>query len=70
MPSITQLSAEDLDSGSLGNVTYTIISGNDDGVFEIDLTSGEVFVSEEVDRELVDTYTITVQAQDGGLLCA
>lgn len=62
-----QLEATDSDSGDLGNVAYMISSGNDDGVFAIGLTSGEINVTMNVDREMRDTFTFTVVAQDGGL---
>ena len=64
---LLQLEATDEDSGELGNVTYTILSGDDDGVFDIGFTSGELYVTEDVDREVRDSFTLTVMAQDGGL---
>ena len=46
-------------------MTYSIVSGDVD-VFYIDRENGTVWVVREVDREITDRLTITIQAQDGG----
>ena len=62
---VVTVQADDADSGLLGQVRYSI--GNDDAnVFSINETSGAVSISGSTDRETVDSYTITVQARDGG----
>ncbi len=57
------VSATDPDSGD--TLTYSIISGNEDGKFTIDGTTGEITVEGALDRETADTYTLTVEVDDG-----
>ncbi|CAJ1065064.1 protocadherin Fat 4 isoform X1 [Xyrichtys novacula] len=56
--------AEDADSGSNGEVLYYL--NNTLGLFSIDNRSGKIYLEEELDREQVDTLTITVTAADNG----
>ena len=64
-PVVTVL-ANDQDSGVLGDVTYSITSGNSNNNFAIGLTSGMITVSGDIDREVVGEYRLTVRARDGG----
>lgn len=52
-------------SGSLRN--WAIMAGNDDGVFAIDASSGELTVvdNSNLDFESVENYTLTIQVEDG-----
>uniref|UniRef100_A0A663N5R5 Cadherin related 23 n=1 Tax=Athene cunicularia TaxID=194338 RepID=A0A663N5R5_ATHCN len=62
--------ARDPDAGSNGQVTFSLASGNIGRVFEIRTTNntyGEVFVARPLDRELLDHYTLRIQASDGGV---
>ncbi|KAM6106069.1 LOW QUALITY PROTEIN: cadherin-23 [Pterocles gutturalis] len=62
--------ARDPDAGSNGQVTFSLTSGNIGQAFEICTTNntyGEVFVAQPLDRELLDHYTLRVQASDGGM---
>ncbi|NWU62549.1 CAD23 protein, partial [Pterocles burchelli] len=62
--------ARDPDAGSNGQVTFSLTSGNIGQAFEICTTNntyGEVFVARPLDRELLDHYTLRVQASDGGV---
>ncbi|XP_019363367.1 PREDICTED: cadherin-23 isoform X2 [Gavialis gangeticus] len=62
--------ARDPDAGSNGQVTFSLISGNIGHVFEIHTTNntyGEVFVAKPLDRELLDRYTLRIQASDNGV---
>ena len=47
-------------------MTYEIISGNVGGAFAIGNETGQVWVVGEVDKEVVDQYTLTILAEDGG----
>ena len=47
-----------------GRVTYSIASGDVDGVFMID--SGRLLVVGDVDRENITGYSFTIAAEDGG----
>ena len=55
--------ATDSDSGRDGEVTYSI-SGNDSHHFFIDPHSGEVYLTELLDRESQDELTLTVRTHD------
>ncbi|XP_009952663.1 PREDICTED: cadherin-23, partial [Leptosomus discolor] len=62
--------ARDPDAGSNGQVTFSLTSGNIGWAFEIHTTNttyGEVFVAQPLDRELLDHYTLRIQASDGGV---
>ncbi|XP_071105206.1 cadherin-23-like [Haliotis cracherodii] len=59
------VNATDVDTGSGGNVTYTL--QGDQTYFRIDTFSGQVHTrGRGLDREITDTYYLTVQATDGG----
>lgn len=57
--------AEDEDTGSNGEVLY-YLNNTSGGVFSIDTRSGNIYLEEELDREQVDTLTVTVTATDRG----
>ncbi|KAL3875780.1 hypothetical protein ACJMK2_033697 [Sinanodonta woodiana] len=59
-----RMQAHDADLGDFGKLTYSVRGSNDR--FSINATTGEVFVSGELDREKVDKYYLTVEAKDGG----
>nr|XP_032643953.1 cadherin-23 [Chelonoidis abingdonii] len=62
--------ARDPDAGSNGQVAFSLTSGNIGTVFEIRTTNntyGEVFVGRPLDRELLDHYTLKIQASDSGI---
>ncbi len=61
---IGTVTAEDRDGGENGRVTYTLLSGNMYGSFDINKTSGSVFIAREIDRELAAQYTLQVKAVD------
>jgi hypothetical protein len=55
-------SATDMDSGTSGNITYSLNSEN----FAIDTYSGEVRIVRELDRETVDRIYLLIEAIDMG----
>ncbi|KAI8512133.1 hypothetical protein Bbelb_087720 [Branchiostoma belcheri] len=57
--------ATDQDSGSDGNIKYSITSG-DLGKFNIDETTGIVYVADTLDKETLDTYSLAIRATDQG----
>ena len=63
---VGQVSASDLDVGSFGEVRYEITNGNPDQFF-IDAITGNIGVLTSLDREMQDTYSLTVVAVDGGV---
>uniref|UniRef100_A0A0P4WGF4 Cadherin domain-containing protein n=1 Tax=Scylla olivacea TaxID=85551 RepID=A0A0P4WGF4_SCYOL len=56
--------AVDRDGGENGRVTYTILSGNTYGTFDINKTTGQVFTARQVDYELTTEYMLQVKAVD------
>lgn len=60
--SVATIKAEDPDT--LGNLEYTLISG-DDGHFALDSASGVLQLIDSVDRESKDIYKLTIRASDG-----
>ncbi|XP_067407966.1 protocadherin-23 [Emydura macquarii macquarii] len=64
---ITVISADDCDAGANAEVTYTIISGNDKGHFQLDGKTGSVDLVRALDYEETIKFTLTIQASDGGV---
>uniref|UniRef100_A0A672LIT4 Protocadherin-related 15b n=1 Tax=Sinocyclocheilus grahami TaxID=75366 RepID=A0A672LIT4_SINGR len=46
-------------------ITYTILRGDPNSIFEVSQTSGLLLLAKSLDRELTDHYTLTVTASDG-----
>ena len=63
-PVIT-VEASDNDIGSFGEISYSITAGNPNKFF-IDPQLGRISVLTSLDREEKDSYTLTVEAIDGG----
>uniref|UniRef100_A0AAV2J7I2 Uncharacterized protein n=1 Tax=Knipowitschia caucasica TaxID=637954 RepID=A0AAV2J7I2_KNICA len=63
---VVQLVAEDVDSQTNGAVLYSIVSGDRENQFFIDLLSGVIKVNKQLDRETVPSYTLAVRALDSG----
>ncbi|KIH55818.1 cadherin domain protein, partial [Ancylostoma duodenale] len=47
-----------------GHIMYTIESGNDEGLFSIDMDTGVIRVNGDLDAEETSTYNVTVMARD------
>ncbi|XP_004622629.2 protocadherin beta-7-like [Sorex araneus] len=60
--------ARDLDTGSYGEVVYAIFYATERilKTFQINPTSGSLYLKDELDYETMQTYTLTIQAKDGG----
>ena len=54
-------------TGDTTSLTWSIVSGNDDGVFAIDASTGAITVADttNLDREATASYDLVVQATDG-----
>ncbi|ELW54094.1 Protocadherin beta-14 [Tupaia chinensis] len=65
---IITISAKDLDAGYFGKISYTFFHASEDirKTFEIGPVSGEVHLRSHLDFEVVQSYTINIQATDGG----
>ncbi|ESO94055.1 hypothetical protein LOTGIDRAFT_104487 [Lottia gigantea] len=63
---VTILTAEDLDSGKNGELTYSLTLGADDK-FEIDANTGVIRIAGRLDYEEKQLYNISALAEDGGI---
>ncbi|KAK7929499.1 hypothetical protein WMY93_005894 [Mugilogobius chulae] len=63
---ILRVLAASRDTEANQEITYSIISGNEHGMFSVDSHTGDIFVIEPLDYELSHEYYITVEATDGG----
>ncbi|XP_021205801.2 protein dachsous isoform X1 [Bombyx mori] len=67
---IVAVSATDTDSGRFGTITYRIISGNENDIFRIDRSSGEILVTKPALIDKDKKFRLEVSATDGGGLAA
>ncbi|NXM72575.1 PCD23 protein, partial [Serilophus lunatus] len=58
--------AKDPDEGRNGQVTYHILSGNENKVFVLDKITGLLTTAQLLDREIQERYSLTVVALDDG----
>ncbi|XP_027722594.1 protocadherin-23 [Vombatus ursinus] len=63
---IVVVSAKDHDTGDNSKVTYTIISGNERGHFQVDGETGVITLIKPLDYEDTLMFTLTVQASNRG----
>nr|XP_044636582.1 LOW QUALITY PROTEIN: protocadherin beta-14-like [Equus asinus] len=65
---IITISAKDLDAGNYGKISYTFLHASEDirKTFEINPASGDVHLRSSLDFEVTQSYTINIQATDGG----
>ncbi|XP_014384501.1 PREDICTED: protocadherin beta-14-like [Myotis brandtii] len=65
---IITISAKDLDAGHYGKISYIFFHASEDirKTFEINSTSGEVRLISSLDFEVIQSYTVNIQATDGG----
>lgn len=64
---VIRLNAVDLDSGDNGKITYTLLNGDRHHQFRIDGTTGLISVAGQLDRELIGSYMLEIEARDNGL---
>ncbi|XP_068390611.1 protocadherin beta-2 [Eschrichtius robustus] len=62
------VSARDLDIGTYGEISYVLSQASEDirKTFGINAKSGEFLLTQELDFESIQTYTLNIQATDGG----
>ncbi|XP_053423084.1 protocadherin beta-7 [Nycticebus coucang] len=65
---VVAVSARDLDTGSNGEIVYAFFYATERilKTFQINSTSGNLHLKAELNYEAIQTYTLTVQAKDGG----
>lgn len=67
MTEVLTVKATDLDSGQNAKITYHL--DGIDTAFDIETTSGLVYVKSQLDRELKSEYRLIVTATDHGIVC-
>ncbi|XP_030882045.1 protocadherin beta-7-like [Leptonychotes weddellii] len=65
---VVAVSARDLDTGSNGEIVYAFFYATERilKTFQINSTSGSLHLKAELNYEAIQTYTLTIQAKDGG----
>ncbi|KAE9554056.1 hypothetical protein FO519_002752 [Halicephalobus sp. NKZ332] len=64
---LIQVEAVDEDYGVFGDVKYSVLnSTGEDGVFEVQESTGAFLLKKELDREKTGSYEIFIKAMDGG----
>ena len=63
---LVNVSAYDIDIGVNSEISYSIMAGRDSSHFSINSTTGEIFLSDNFDREIQDFFSITIMATDAG----
>ena len=59
---VAQFNATDADLNQNAEIGYRIVSGNGDGVFDINNHTGELFTVKELDHEKVTQYQVSFKA--------
>ncbi|CAG9820098.1 unnamed protein product [Phaedon cochleariae] len=67
---VVVVAATDADSGKFGAVTFKIVAGNEGGLFRIDKSTGEIFISRPnlLSARGQPYYRLNISAVDGGNL--
>ncbi|KRT83191.1 Cadherin [Oryctes borbonicus] len=60
---VIEVRANDMDSASV--IRYSITSGNEEGAFKIEESTGRIRVNATLDYETTTTYNLTITAHDG-----
>ncbi|XP_020940567.1 protocadherin beta-7-like [Sus scrofa] len=65
---VVTVSARDLDAGSNGEIVYAFLYATERilETFQINPASGSLYLKAELNYEAVQTYTLIIQAKDGG----
>ncbi|MCI4394856.1 hypothetical protein PGIGA_G00173570 [Pangasianodon gigas] len=63
---VMQVLAVDADSGMNGQIDYSIVDGNQNNAFMIDSVRGILATSAVLDREIISSYKLIVEAKDRG----
>ncbi|KFQ70396.1 Protocadherin-23, partial [Phaethon lepturus] len=63
---VHRIIAKDPDEGRNGQVTYHILSGNENKAFVLDKITGLLTTAQVLDREIQEHYSLTVMALDDG----
>ena len=63
---VAHVQCNDSDAGLNGEVTYSIVAGNQEGKFQINATSGQVALAATLDYDNINTqfYNLTIECQE------
>ncbi|XP_066216273.1 protocadherin-23 [Saccopteryx leptura] len=64
---VHHITAQDVDEGRNGRVTYKILSGNENMAFTLDESSGLLMTTCSLDYEMKTQHVLTLLALDGGI---
>ncbi|XP_021338999.1 protocadherin-11 X-linked-like [Mizuhopecten yessoensis] len=64
---VTTIVAEDADIGENAEISFIIISGDDDGLFKLDRNSGEILLKREIKLFEIKMYTLDISLEDNGM---
>lgn len=54
------MNATDADAGANSDITYSIISGNTDNVFELNSSTGLLKIVKQLDYETIPEYEVSI----------
>jgi len=65
---VTNVEFRAIDDDDNNNVTYRVVGGTGQGIFDVEPTEGHIFLASghSLDREVIGFYNLTVQASDDG----
>ncbi|XP_043845763.1 protocadherin beta-16-like [Dromiciops gliroides] len=65
---VVTVSARDLDTGSNGEISYTLIQSSEEisQTFKVNPFSGEIRLKKQMDFEIIQSYELDIEATDGG----
>lgn len=61
---VIRVTASDIDEDLNGDIIYYIKEGNEGDAFKVDMTTGQVTLERQLDRETKDKYNLQIVAQD------
>lgn len=61
---VIRVTASDIDEDLNGDIIYYIKEGNEGEAFKVDVTTGQVTLEKQLDRETRDRYNLQIVAQD------
>ncbi|XP_073231929.1 cadherin EGF LAG seven-pass G-type receptor 1-like [Porites lutea] len=64
---VGSVKANDSDSGENAQIVYSLVSTPTSNSFRINSSTGEIFTNEALDREVLNTHLLIVQARDMGV---
>ena len=63
---VTTIDARDADIGKNADLNFIIIQGNEDGLFKMDFSSGEILLAREIKLHEIKAYNLYFAVEDNG----